>query len=206
VLFKKPGISFEWEDYLISRGLTPVAGIDEAGRGPLAGPVVAAAAIILDRESIIKSGINDSKQLDRERREELFEWLINSEVLIWGAGAASVREIEKFNILNATFIAMKRAINNLPLKPGAVLIDGNRKIPDLTIFQATVVKGDSKSYSIAAASIIAKVLRDRLMRKLANFYPQYGWERNVGYPTKDHKRMIKKIGITPHHRKSFIHE
>ena len=195
--------SFFWEERFESSGYTPVAGVDEAGRGPLAGPVVAAAAIILDRRWVTDFNITDSKKLTPVEREKLFQEIVGSGKILVGIGAASNREIDKLNILNATFLAMRRAIGSLPVKPSAVIVDGNREIPQLEIPQKPLVKGDLLSYSVAAASIVAKVVRDRIMKKLALFYPEYGWERNMGYPTREHKEVIKTMGFTPHHRRSF---
>lgn len=195
--------SFFWEERFESSGYTPVAGVDEAGRGPLAGPVVAAAAIILDREWVTGFNITDSKKLTPVEREELFQEIVGSGKVLVGVGAASNREIDRLNILNATFLAMRRAIGSLPVKPYAIIVDGNREIPQLEVIQKPLVKGDLLSYSVAAASIVAKVIRDRIMKKLAQFYPDYGWERNMGYPTREHKTAIKILGFTPHHRRSF---
>ncbi len=195
--------SFFWEDRFERAGYSSVAGVDEAGRGPLVGPVVAAAVIILDREWAISLHITDSKKLSPIEREELFEKIINSKATVVGVGAASNREIDRVNILNATFIAMRRAISSLPLIPDAVIVDGNKEIPNIPFPQKALVKGDILSYSVAAASIVAKVTRDRLMKKLSLFYPGYGWNRNMGYPTKEHKLAIKNLGYTPHHRRTF---
>lgn len=175
-----------------------VAGIDEAGRGPWAGPV-AAGAVILDAKNI-PDGINDSKKLKLEKREAIFEQL--RQCAIVGVGLASVEEIDRFNILQATKLAMSRALADLSEQPHIALVDGNQ-LPELPCRGLAVVKGDSKSLSIAAASIVAKVTRDRIMHKLALQHSEYGWETNSGYGTKAHVEAISKYGITSHHRKSF---
>jgi ribonuclease HII len=176
-----------------------VAGVDEAGRGPLAGPVVAA-AVILD-VACIPDGIDDSKKLVREHRERLHGLIVASAHV--GVGMASVEEIDSINILQATFLAMVRAIEALPVAPQHLLIDGNQKPKALPCACRTVIGGDAISLSIAAASIVAKVTRDRLMTELALAHPHYGWERNAGYGTPEHHRALSLVGITPHHRRSF---
>lgn len=175
-----------------------IAGIDEAGRGPWAGPVVAS-AVVLDPENT-PQGLRDSKTLSEKRRGELA-------AAIWefakvGLGVASVEEIDRLNILQATLLAMSRAAANLPLRPTACIVDGKIK-PKLRVPAYTVVKGDGKSLSIAAASIIAKTTRDRMMRKLAREFPQYAWEKNKGYGAPAHREALEAHGVTPHHRKSF---
>ena len=180
-----------------------VCGIDEAGRGPLAGPVVAA-AVILDRRRLSRSlrdGLDDSKKLLPAAREEFFVILRRSAVAI-GVGAASAAEIDRINILRATLAAMGRAVAALRLTPAIALVDGNVP-PSLPCPVETVVGGDGLSLSIAAASVIAKVTRDRLMRKLAERYEGYGWTTNVGYATDEHRAALLALGPTPHHRKSF---
>ncbi len=177
-----------------------VCGIDEAGRGPLAGPVCAA-AVILDPKDPIE-GLDDSKKLSEKKREELFAQIMDR-ALSAGVGFASEKEIDEINILQATFLAMQRAVDALSVKPDFALIDGNR-MPPLTIEGKTVIKGDSKSASIAAASIIAKVSRDRLMTELDTEFPQYGFAKHKGYPTKLHYEMIHQFGVSPVHRKSFL--
>jgi ribonuclease HII len=179
----------------------PIAGIDEAGRGPLAGPVVAA-AVILDPANV-PDGIDDSKKLSPAKREKLF-MRINEVALAVGVGEASVAEIDAINILQATFLAMRRAVETLSPAPAFALIDG-RDVPALPCPGEAIVKGDGKSLSIAAASIIAKVTRDRLMLRLALAHPGYGWERNKGYGTKAHMDAIRRLGPTPHHRRAFVH-
>lgn len=183
----------------------PVAGIDEAGRGPWAGPVVAA-AVILPEDALapdLLALLDDSKKLTEKRRDRLFDAFLGNDAVSIGVGMASVDEIDSLNILNATFLAMRRAAENLPQPPAHALVDGNRLPHGLACSAETVVKGDGRCCSIAAASVIAKVFRDRLMRELAESYPGYGWRRNAGYGTAEHRAAIEKHGITPHHRKSF---
>ncbi len=175
-----------------------IAGVDEVGRGPWAGPVVAA-AVILKRKNV-PDGLDDSKALGKARREAVFEAI--QEHAIIGYGSASVEEIDDINILQASLLAMTRAVEALGVAPHIALIDGNRA-PRLACPARPVVKGDSRSLSIAAASIIAKVTRDRLMADLACEHPAYGWERNAGYGTREHQEALRLVGICPHHRKSF---
>ena len=177
---------------------TPIIGVDEVGRGPLAGPVISA-AIILNKEKI-PEGINDSKKLSKKRREFINEELITQHS--FAIGIASVEEIDKINILQASLLAMKRAVLNLNIKPKTILVEGN-KLPDLEYNMYPIIKGDSKSISIAAASIIAKVYRDKLMQDLSLQYPGYYWEKNSGYGTKQHLLALNNLGVTPIHRKSF---
>jgi ribonuclease HII len=174
-----------------------VAGTDEAGRGPLCGPVVAAACVMTDKN--IPVLIADSKQMTKSQRETAYEWITKNTIL--AVGMCSPNEIDKINILQASLLAMKRAIAALPQKPDYVLVDGN-KMPDGIVGRA-IVKGDGKSMSIAAASIIAKVTRDRIMSELAKQYPQYGWDKNAGYPTPAHLAAISEYGINEHYRKTF---
>lgn len=181
-------------------GARPVCGVDEAGRGPWAGPVVAAAAILDPAD--IPDGLNDSKKLTAKRRETLFGALTDGPALI-GVGIASVEEIDALNILEATYLAMRRAVAALPEAPALALIDGNRAPRDLPCACQTVIKGDGRSLSIAAASIVAKVTRDRIMAKLAVAHPGYGWETNQGYGAKAHQEALLRLGVTPHHRRSF---
>ena len=176
----------------------PVAGVDEVGRGPWAGPVVAA-AVILERGAI-PSGIDDSKVLTRARREALFEAL--QECATIGIGQATVEEIERLNILAAAMLAMARAVDALGAVPGHALIDGNR-LPQLPCPATALVGGDRRSLSIAAASVIAKVTRDRIMAHLAADHPGYGWERNAGYGTSEHRAALDRLGVTVHHRRGF---
>jgi len=180
----------------------PVAGIDEAGRGPWAGPVVAA-AVILDEKTLprdIAARLDDSKVVPPPLRGELFG-LLPLYALI-GVGQATVEEIDSHNILEATMLAMARAVQRLPVAPAMALVDGNRA-PTLPCPVRPVVKGDGLSLSIAAASIIAKVTRDRIMADLARQHPGYGWEHNAGYGTAEHQAALKRLGVTPHHRQSF---
>jgi len=182
-----------------------VAGIDEAGRGPLAGPVYAAAAVI-DRaratRKLLKL-IDDSKKLTHERREEAYEAMIASGAVQFAVAEASVEEIDRINILQATFLAMRRAVQALAEPPVVALVDGNRVPPGLGCRAETIIGGDGHSYSIAAASIFAKVARDRHMTMLAETFPGYGWERNRGYGSAQHLKALKLLGPTPHHRMSF---
>lgn len=178
-----------------------VCGVDEAGRGPLAGPVCAAAVILPDNAVI--EGLNDSKKLSEKKREELFE-VVKEIAVSWSVAFATVEEIEQHNILNATFIAMNRAIDGLDIKPDFALIDGNRIPKDIKIPCETVVKGDSISMSIAAASILAKVTRDRLMLELDEKYPIYEFKKHKGYGTALHMDLIRKYGPSECHRPSFL--
>jgi len=182
-----------------------VAGIDEAGRGPLAGPVYAAAAVI-DRTRAARKllrMIDDSKKLTLEQREEAYEAMIASGVVQFAVAEASVEEIDRVNILQATYMAMRRAVQALVERPEVVLVDGNRAPPQLGCRAETIVGGDAHSYSIAAASIFAKVTRDRYMHALAVTYPGYGWETNRGYGSQQHLEALSLLGPTPHHRRSF---
>ena len=176
----------------------PIAGIDEVGRGPLAGPVIAA-AVILDRKNI-PEGINDSKKIPKAKRILLAEKI--KENSIYAYGAASEIEIDEINILQASLLAMKRASDRLSVVPKTTLIDGNFK-PDIKNNTNSIIKGDSKSVSIAAASILAKVYRDEIMLKYSKQFPEYGFQTNSGYGTKEHLSALKNYGITPIHRKSF---
>ncbi len=176
------------------------AGCDEAGRGCLAGPVVAAAVILPN--DYTHEVLNDSKQLTEKQRLELKNEIIKDGIA-WGVGVASPGEIDEINILNASYLAMHRAIEQLKLRPELLLIDGNRFKPFNDIPHECIIKGDGKFYSIAAASVLAKTYRDDLMRQLAISFPGYGWETNLGYPTKAHREGIKERGSTPHHRMSF---
>ena len=178
---------------------TTICGVDEAGRGPWAGPVVAA-AVVLDRGRI-PPGLDDSKKLTPRRRAALFDAVRASAAV--GVGIASVEEIDALNILRANDLAMLRAIEALQPAPGAALIDGNRVPPGLPCRARALVGGDGRSLSIAAASIIAKVTRDRIMEELAGAHPGYGWERNRGYGTPEHRAALIRLGVTPHHRRSF---
>ncbi len=190
--------TFDHERKLITAGKGSVCGIDEAGRGPWAGPVVAAAVIL--NEDSVPIGINDSKLISHKMRDVLFDDILKTSDV--GIGIVDVDEIDELNILQATFKAMRLAAEKLNLSPAAALIDGTGK-PGLSCYMQTLVKGDRRSLSIAAASIIAKVTRDRLMEDLALRFPHYGWERNKGYGTAAHRAGLEKFGPTPHHRKSF---
>ncbi|MGI6256314.1 MAG: ribonuclease HII [Acutalibacter sp.] len=191
---------YAWERQAESAGHGPVCGIDEAGRGPLAGPVCAA-AVILPLDCFIP-GLNDSKKLTEKKREALFP-VICEQAVAWGIGWASAQEIDEINILQATFLAMRRAVEELKLQPGWALVDGNR-MPPLAIPGETVVKGDAQCASIAAASILAKVSRDRLLREWDERYPQYGFGKHKGYGTKAHYEAIRQYGLLPIHRRSFL--
>lgn len=180
-------------------GLTE-AGCDEAGRGPLAGPVFAAAVIL--PEGFSHPLLNDSKQMSRKSREEL-RIIIENESVDWAVVAVSASEIDELNILEASIAGMQRAVRKLRHKPEWLLVDGNRFHPFDDIPYSTIVKGDATYLSIAAASVLAKTWRDEHMRKLAEKYPQYGWEHNMGYPTKEHIEAIRRYGLTPEHRRSF---
>ncbi|MBQ5517567.1 MAG: ribonuclease HII [Bacteroidales bacterium] len=185
---------------LLSGSRTLVAGCDEAGRGCLAGPVFAAAVIL--PEGFSHPLLNDSKQLTEAQRDELRP-VIEREALAWAVTAVSAEEIDRINILNASIEGMKRSLDKLPVKPGLVLVDGNRFSPWRDTPAHTVVKGDATVQAIAAASVLAKTHRDEYMRRLAVDYPQYGWDRNMAYPTEEHRQAIRRYGVTPHHRKSY---
>ena len=176
------------------------AGCDEAGRGCLAGPVTAAAVILPSDFS--NELLNDSKQLT-ERQRDLLRPIIEREAVAWAVAMVDAHEIDRINILNASIMAMHRAIDQLKVRPEALLIDGNRFRAYKDIPHTTIVKGDGKMMSIAAASVLAKTHRDKLMRQLAEEYPVYGWNRNKGYPTRDHRAAIAAHGVTPYHRMSF---
>lgn len=192
---------FAFEQSAAAKGFSAVCGVDEAGRGPLAGPVCAAAVILPGNAQL--PGLNDSKKLSAKRREQLYLQIID-QALSFGIAFASVEEIEELNILNATFLAMNRAIAALQSPADYALIDGNRTPNDCPVPCEAVVKGDAKSMSIAAASILAKVTRDRYMQKLDEKYPQYGFAQHAGYGTKAHIAAIKLYGPSPVHRPSFL--
>jgi ribonuclease HII len=190
-----------FEKHLWSKGVSLIAGIDEAGRGPLAGPVVAAVAVLPAKFSL--PGLNDSKQLAESVREELFEALTAAGTLVcYGIGIAEPAEIDRFNILRATFVAMQRAVTALPIQPDHLLIDG-LPVPVFQQPQTAVVGGDGKSMSIAAASVIAKVTRDRMMRKWHKEFPLYDFDQNKGYGTPAHLESLQINGPCPIHRHSF---
>ena len=195
---------FKFED--MHKGL--VVGVDEAGRGPWVGPVVAGAVAFLNRNvaPYLLAHLNDSKKISAKTREALFSVIEEESLkgnLCFGIGQASAQEIDEMNILQATFLAMKRAVQSLKVKPDMALIDGNRVPQNFVCSAQCIIKGDSLSYSISAASIVAKVCRDRLMKQMALVYPGYGFEKNAGYGTKEHIEGLKKYGITPEHRKSY---
>lgn len=192
---------FELETAAGKAGYKSVCGVDEAGRGPLAGPVCAAAVILPENCEI--PGLNDSKKLSEKKRGELFE-IITERAVSCAVAFGTLEEIEKFNILNATFMAMNRAVSALKIPADFALIDGNRKPAGLEIPCETVVKGDGKSCSIAAASILAKVTRDRLLLEYDSHYPQYGFAKHKGYGTKAHYEAIREYGACPVHRLSFL--
>ena len=192
---------FEYELSAKEKGYKCICGVDEAGRGPLAGPVCAAAVILPENCEI--EGLNDSKKLSEKKREMLFD-VICEKAVSYSIAFGSIDEIEKFNILEATFIAMNRAIDGLDITADFALIDGNRVPKNIKIPCETVVKGDFKSASIAAASILAKVTRDRLMEEYDEKYPEYNFKKHKGYGTKEHTELILKYGVSEVHRPSFL--
>lgn len=189
----------EVESALWQDGIEHVAGVDEAGRGPLAGPVMAAAVIM--PKGVAIRGVDDCKRLTPDARERLF-LEIREKALCYGVAAASPREIDRLNILRASHLAMRRALARLRVAPQHVLVDG-LPVPDLGTHHTAIVDGDAKVHAIACASVLAKVVRDRLMSLLAGHYPGYGWDSNVGYATAQHRSAIVDLGLTPHHRRSF---
>jgi len=189
-----------FDNSFLNNNVKLIAGTDEAGRGPLAGPVVAASVIF--SPDVYIEGVNDSKQLSSNKREILFEEIIKNS-LAYGISVISHKKIDEINILNASLLAMLNSVKKLKLKPDLILVDGNKSFKyDADVI--TIVKGDSKSFCIAAASIIAKVTRDRTMRRLSHLFPEYNWEQNKGYPTRQHIDTIKLIGASPLHRKTFL--
>ena len=190
-----------YERSCFDKGFKTVCGVDEAGRGPLAGPVFAA-AVILPPNTII-DGVNDSKKLSEKKREELFD-IIREKALAYSISAATEQEVDEINILQATFLAMRRAVTELDITPDIIMVDGNRAPPEMPCECQTVVKGDSLSMSIACASILAKVARDRYMQALDEKYPQYGLKKHKGYGTAAHYAALKEHGISPIHRRSFL--
>lgn len=190
----------QYEKEIYQSGYNIIAGIDEVGRGPLAGPVVTA-AVILPKDCRIM-GINDSKKLSEKKRNELYDIIINNAVA-YSFGVVSPKEIDEINILQATYKAMREALSKLSVKPDFVLADAVT-IPDIECEQKGIIKGDAKSLSIGAASIIAKVHRDRMMEEYSKIYPEYHFEKNKGYGSKEHLEALKKYGISPIHRKSFL--
>ena len=189
------------EEKLHSNGVKLLAGIDEAGRGPLAGPVVVGIAIMPENSMI--EGVNDSKKVSEKKREKLYD-LITQEAIAWNVGIADQNEIDEINILNATKLALTRAIDGLKIKPDLILVDALTNINTLGIPYKSIIKGDAKEYSIAAASILAKVTRDRMMRENDEIYPQYGFSGHKGYGTAKHIAAIKEYGPCILHRKTFI--
>ena len=194
-------VDFSIENTYMHQGYSVIGGVDEAGRGPLAGPVYAA-AVVLSPETTI-DGLNDSKKLTEKKREALFP-IIQEKALAYGIGFATEQEIDEINILNATFLAMRRAVENMRITPDLLLIDGNLKPKIGVCEEVPVIKGDAKSMSIAAASVLAKVSRDRFMLELAEKYPQYAFEKHKGYGTKLHYEKIQEYGISPVHRRTFL--
>lgn len=194
-------VDYEIEKEYTEKGFRLVCGIDEAGRGPLVGPVCAAAVILPIGTDI--DGLNDSKKLTEKKREMLFPMIIEN-ATAYGIGFASEQEIDEINILNATFLAMRRAVEALGISPDLLLIDGNQK-PKIGVGEeVTVIKGDAKSVSVAAASVLAKVSRDRYMLEKSQEYPQYAFEKHKGYGTKLHYEKIAEYGVSPIHRKTFL--
>ncbi len=191
---------FEIENELFNKGYNLICGTDEAGRGPLAGPVVAA-AVVLKKDCYI-DGVTDSKKLSEKKREMLFDRII-AEAVSYSIQFVDEKVIDKINIRNASFLAMNNAVNDLKIKPDFVLIDGNA-IKDMTIAHECIIKGDLKCNSVGAASILAKVARDRYMQKIHEQYPQYGFDKHKGYGTKLHYEMIEKYGVLPIHRLTFL--
>ena len=191
--------TYQYERKLQSKGYSTIAGVDEVGRGPIAGPVYAAAVIL--NPNHIPVGLNDSKKLSARKRNLISEEIMkHADVSI---ASASEREIEEINILRASHLAMMRAIEGLKTNPNHILIDGNLIPRDLTIPATAIIKGDARSVSIAAASIVAKISRDLIMCDLGQQFPGYGWDKNAGYPTLQHLNALQDLGVTPHHRRTF---
>lgn len=188
------------ENEIYKTGVQTICGIDEAGRGPLAGPVVVA-AVIMPKDSFIE-GVNDSKKVSEKKREALYEQITN-EAIAWGVGIIDQKEIDEINILNATKKGLTTAIKELKVKPDRIIVDALDKIDTLGIPYTPIIKGDAKCYSIAVASIIAKVTRDRIMRQWDEIYPMYGFEKHKGYGTAMHMQAIREYGLCPLHRRSF---
>lgn len=193
-------LDFSYEIEAHENGYNVVCGVDEAGRGPLAGPVFAAAVILPENYS--HEILNDSKKLSEKKRDLVYDDIVR-DALCWSVGIADEKEIDEINILNATFLAMKRAVDGLKIKPDLAYIDGNQ-YPKIGVKEITIVKGDSKCMSVAAASIIAKVSRDRFMLEIAEKYPEYQFSKHKGYGTKLHYEMIEKYGVSPVHRRTFL--
>lgn len=194
-------VDFSIENAYWLKGRGAVCGVDEAGRGPLAGPVCAAAVIFTPDTQI--PGLDDSKKLTEKKREALFP-VIQEKALAYGIGYASEREIDEYNILNATFLAMRRAVKQLSVSPDVLLVDGNQKPHIGVCDEVTVIKGDAKSISISAASVLAKVSRDRKMLELDAQYPQYAFRQHKGYGTKLHYERLSQYGLSPVHRRTFL--
>lgn len=196
--------SLEIENSIWSESIKYISGIDEVGRGSLSGPVVTASVILPQDMSklLLLSEVTDSKALSEKKREYLFP-IIKEIVLDYSIGIIDNKIIDEINILQATFLAMKQSIENLKLKPDFIIVDGNKKIPDVLIPQKEIIKGDLKSLSIGAASILAKVTRDKMMENYSKTYPLYNWKKNKGYSSKEHIDAIKKYGLTDLHRKTF---
>jgi len=192
-------LDFTVERAYFDRGLASVAGVDEAGRGPWAGPVIAA-AVVITPDSPWLEGVDDSKVLTRRRREDLAAAIVSS--LAYGVGAASVREVDRLNVRVAAALAMRRALARLKGGADVVVVDG-LAMPELGRAHEAMVDGDARCYAVACASIVAKTVRDRVMRRLALRYPDFGWEHNAGYGTPDHRAALDRRGPTPHHRRSF---
>lgn len=193
-------LDFSYETEAHEKGYKVVCGVDEAGRGPLAGPVFAAAVILPENYS--HEILNDSKKLSEKKRDLVYDDIVRDAVA-YSVGIATEKEIDDINILNATFLAMKRAVEGLNIKPDFAYIDGNQ-YPKTGVTEVTIIKGDSKCMSVAAASIIAKVSRDRFMMEIAEQYPEYEFKKHKGYGTKLHYEMIEKYGVSPVHRRSFL--
>jgi ribonuclease HII len=194
-------IGFDFEKTAKEQGFSAVCGVDEAGRGPLAGPVCAAAVVL--PEGLVIEGLNDSKKLTEKKREALYD-VIKEKALAYSIAFATVEEIEEYNILQATFMAMTRAVEGLSATPDYALIDGNKIPPQLTVPAQAVISGDALSYSIAAASVLAKVTRDRYMVEMDEKYPAYDFKKHKGYGTKVHREAILEVGPSPIHRMSFL--
>ncbi|HVM43643.1 MAG TPA: ribonuclease HII [Gemmatimonadales bacterium] len=192
-------LDFTVEQSYFTRGLRSVAGVDEAGRGPWAGPVIAA-AVVVTPDSTWLEGVDDSKQLTRRRREDLAAAIVSS--LAYGVGGASVREVDRFNVRVAAALAMRRALARLRVAADVVVVDG-LAMPELGRAHEAMVDGDARCFAVACASILAKTVRDRLMGRLALRYPEFGWDHNAGYGTADHRAALDRRGPTPHHRRSF---
>ena len=190
----------QFDNSFLNDKIQLVAGTDEAGRGPLAGPVVAASVIF--SPSVFIEGVNDSKKLSEKKREELYDKIINNS-LACGVSVISAGKIDEINILNASLLAMLSAVEKMDVQPDLILADGN-KIFNYDVPVHAIVKGDGKSFAIAAASIIAKVTRDRIMKRLSSYFPEYHWEKNKGYPTREHINVVRLIGPSPLHRKTFL--